>query len=184
MSCQLKNTRDNYGSVAKFLHWLIFILVFVMIVGGFFLDDIPDEYKGVIYNLHKLTGLTILFLMMLRVFWALCNQKPAMPASSPRWQNFAARTTHVVLYVLVIAMPLAGWIGSSAAGKGPHIGDMVLQLPVPEDKSLKSLMFEMHELIAYLIIAFVSIHVLAALYHHFVLKDDVLRRMWPKRKCK
>jgi len=180
MSFQLRNTSNSYGAVAKFLHWLIFVLVFVMIVGGFFMDDVPSDYKGMIFNLHKLTGLTILSLMVLRLLWALVNQKPSLPVSMPGWQRSAARITHVFLYLLVIAMPLVGWVGSSAGGKGPHIGDFILQLPVPQNKPLKSLMFDMHGLIAYLIIAFVSIHVLAALYHHYIKQDNVLRRMLPR----
>lgn len=175
----LKNTPESYGSVAKFLHWLIFVLVFVMIVGGFFLDDVPKEYKGVIYNLHKLTGVTILLLMLIRLGWKMVNVKPRLPADTTVWQRRAERAVHDLLYLLIIAMPLAGWIGASSAGKPPHIGDIKLQLPIPESKALIETMFELHEYIAYGIIVLVSIHVAAALYHHYVKKDNILRRMLP-----
>ncbi|HTM63934.1 MAG TPA: cytochrome b [Gammaproteobacteria bacterium] len=174
----LMNSANSYGSVAKILHWLIFALVFVMIVGGFFMGDVPKDYKGVIYNLHKLTGVTILLIVLLRLGWKLINVKPRLPADTSVWQRRAERAVHDLLYLLIIAMPLAGWIGSSSAGKAPHIGDFKIALPIPESKSLIETMFEMHEMIAYGIIALVCIHVAAALYHHYVKKDDVLRRMW------
>lgn len=175
----LKNTANSYGSVAKFLHWLIFILVFGMIVGGLCLDYVPKDYKGVIYNLHKLTGLTILFLMLIRLVWKLVNVKPKLPADTTVWQRHAERVVHDLLYLLIICMPLAGWIGSSSAGKPPHIGDISLGLPIPENEVLIDTMFTLHEYIAYAIIVMVSIHIFAALYHHYVKKDDVLKRMLP-----
>jgi cytochrome b561 len=178
-SMGFKNTSYAYGSVAKFLHWLLFILVLVMIVGGFFMDDVPKAYKGVIYNLHKLTGLTILLLMVVRWCWMMINVKPMLPTAMPNWQRKATRLVHELLYLLIIAMPLAGWIGSSSAGKPPHIGDLKLSLPIPEDKSLIEAAFNMHELIAYGIIFLVCVHAAAALYHHYIRKDDVMRRMLP-----
>lgn len=173
----LTNTSTQYGSVAKLLHWLIFVLLSVMIIGGFCFGYVPKEYKGTIYNLHKLTGLLILLLMLVRVFWALINVKPALPSGTPVWQRLSAHIVHFGLYVLVIAMPLAGLIGSSAAQKYPHIGNFNFMLPVPHEKWISHLSFEFHEWIAYAIIAFATIHILAALYHHYILKDDVLRRM-------
>ena len=176
---QLKNTSRSYGVVAKFLHWLIFVLVLLMIVGGFFLDDVPKAYKGVIYNLHKLTGLTILLLMVVRWLWSMINVNPILPANMPAWQRKATRLVHGLLYLLIIAMPLAGWIGSSSAGKPPHLGDLKLSLPIAENKALIDLAFTAHTIIAYCIIAMVSLHLLAALYHHYIRKDDILRRMLP-----
>lgn len=150
-----------------------------MIVGGFCLGYVPKEYKGVIYNLHKLTGLTILLLMLIRLIWKMVNVKPLLPPDTAAWQRRAERAVHNLLYLLMIAMPLAGWIGSSSAGKAPHIGDISFALSIPENKALIETMFEMHELIAYGIITLVSIHVVAALYHHYGKKDNVLRRMLP-----
>jgi cytochrome b561 len=175
----LKNKLDSYGSVAKFFHWLIFLLVFVMVVGGFFLDDVPKEYKGVIYNLHKLTGLFILFLMLLRLVWRWVNVKPALPLDMPRWQRLASRLVHELLYLFIIAMPLAGWVGSSSAGKPPHIGDIALGLPIDKNKELIDTAFYMHGVFAYCIIILVCVHIGAALFHHYIRKDNTLRRMLP-----
>ncbi len=176
----MMNTDKRYGAVARFLHGIIFILVLLMIVGGFFLDEVPKEYKGVIYNLHKLTGLAILLLMLIRLCWSLVNIKPAVLPNTPPWQHKAERIVHGCLYLFIIAMPLVGWIGSSAAGKPPHLGDLSLGLPVTENKELAETLFESHELIAFVIIFLVSVHVVAALYHHFFKKDDILRRMFLK----
>src|SRR5258708_32579120 len=108
-----KNTSKSYGSVAKFLHWLIFVLVFCMIIAGFCLGFVPKEYQGTVYNIHKLTGLTILLLMAIRLCWKLVNVKPNLPAKTPGWQRKAERVVHDLLYLFIICMPLAGWIGAS-----------------------------------------------------------------------
>lgn len=171
------NTDYAYGSVAKFFHWFIFILVLIMISGGFFMEDVPEDYKGLIYNLHKLTGVAILTLMLLRLLWRMVNVKPKLPADMPEWQRKSVRRVHELLYLLIIAMPLAGWIGSSAAGRPPHIGDWQLMLPIPQDKAIVESSFAMHEYLAWAIIIFGSLHILAALYHHFIRRDDILRRM-------
>lgn len=173
----IKNTSSAYGSVAKFLHWLIAVLLIGMLTFGYFLDDIPKDYKGMVYNIHKLTGLTILTLMVIRVLWALINPRPKLPRNTPLWQRIAARATHDSLYFFAILMPLAGWIGSSAAEKYPHLGSFQFKLPVPHEKSMIELSFNVHETVAIILIAFISLHVLAAFYHHYVKKDDVMRRM-------
>lgn len=174
----LKNSGQAYGSMAKTFHWLIFILVFVMIVGGFFLDDVPKEYKGVIYNLHKLTGVAVFLIMSLRLLWRMANVQPELPADMPGWQKRSARLVHGLLYFFVMAMPVAGLVGASAAGKPPHLGDFYIMLPVPHDKQIIDIAFASHEWIAYIIIGLVTLHVLAALYHYLVRKDKVLQSMW------
>jgi cytochrome b561 len=175
----LRNTMTAYGSVSKCFHWVIFILLTCMIVGGYWLSDIPKDYRPAIYNLHKLTGLTILLLMVLRLVWQLMNVKPALPADTPCWQRWAEHVVHGLLYATVMAMPLAGWIGSAAAGKPPHLYELVWSLPIEPNKSLAKAAFNLHGTIAVAIIALVSVHVLAALYHHWIKKDDILRRMLP-----
>jgi cytochrome b561 len=144
-----KNTQTSYGSVAKLFHWTIFILVAFMLFLGFFMDDIEKPLRGAVINIHKILGLTILSLMILRLLWAL------------------------------IAMPLSGWIGSVAAGYVPHFFGLSLGLPISQSKSLGELSFSTHKILAYTIIALVSLHVLAALYHHIIKKDNILLRMMP-----
>src|SRR5579862_5720649 len=120
----LRNTKTSYCSIAKFFHWLIFLLVLCMIIYGYLMDDIPKAYKPMAVNIHKLTGLTILALMILRMLWALMNPKPVLPPETKNWERFTERFVHLLLYAVLIAMPLAGWIGATAVGKPPHLGSI------------------------------------------------------------
>ena len=147
----------------------------------FFLDDFPKDWQPVTYNLHKLTRLLILTLMVLRLIWSLINLKPALPAGTAVWQRQAERVVHGLLYLSLILMPLVGWIGSCAGGRPPHLGDFKFDLPITGDKQFVKTMFEIHEIIAYIIIALLTIHVTAALYHHFIKRDNILLRMMPGR---
>lgn len=174
---QIRNTKTSYGCVAKWLHWIIAVLVIVMLAFGFFMGDMPKEYKPVIYNIHKLTGLTILLLMIIRLSWMLVNPKPLSPPGTRLWESWAEKLVHWSLYATVIAMPLAGWIGSSAVNKPPHIGDVKFMLPIMQSEAIDEVSFEIHEALAFVIIGLLCVHVGAALYHHFIRKDDVLKRM-------
>ena len=176
----LRNTSETFGSISKTLHWIIAPLVILMLVVGYFMGDIASEpLRLKVFNLHKLTGIVILFLMLVRLAWALCNPKPVSPLGTSRIEHLAEWAGHFVLYALVIAQPLTGWIGSEAAGHPPHLAGWLLSLPVGASKSLAKICFQLHDVIAILIIIVVSGHVLAALYHHFIRKDEVLVRMMP-----
>lgn len=172
----LKNSIDTYGSVAKFFHWTIAILILSMLVFGYFLEDIPKEYSGLAYSVHKLTGLTILFLVLLRLCWVAINPKPRLPARNA-FERLSELTVQYTLYVCMIAMPLVAWIGSSSGGKPPHLGNIQFALPIPPNKPLIETSFYMHNTIAIILIVFISIHFLAALFHYFVRRDNVLQRM-------
>lgn len=181
----IKNTKYSYGSVTKFLHWLIFLLVLGMVIAGFFMGDISDKgLKSQVFTIHKLTGLTILGLMFIRLIWALMNPKPMLPDGTKRWERLAEHLGHGLLYLLLIAMPLSGWLMSTAAGYSPSFFGL-FSIPMPfvaKSDMLKHLGGDMHEIIAWVIVAVVSIHIIAALRHHFVNKDDVLLRMMPEKK--
>lgn len=175
----LMNTRESYGSVAKFFHWLIAIVILVQIIYGFFLESVPKDYQPFAYNTHKLIGLTLLLMMVLRLCWALVNVKPELPIGTLPWQRFAERFVHTMLYFVVIVMPISGLIGSNASGKPPHIGDFKFTLPVPEDKALVDTAFAVHNTLALVLIGLLVVHVGATLYHHYIKKDNILRRMLP-----
>jgi len=176
---RLRNTATSYGSISKLFHWLIFLLVLGMIPLGYFMGDISDKaYKAQVVNLHKLIGVLILVLMLMRVCWAMSNVKPLLPFQTPTWQRIAERCMHVFLYLGLIIMPLSGLIGSVAAGWPPKLGGVSIVLPISKSKAMAEFAFEyVHEPLAIILISLISIHVLAALYHHFVKRDDVLRRM-------
>jgi len=174
-----KNTHYSYGSISKFFHWIIFILIFGVIIYGFVLDDFPKAWKPVGYNIHKIIGLTIFVLMVLRLIWTLMNPKPKLPGSIPLWQIAVERLVHFGFYVVLLAMPIVGWVMATAAGKPPKLFGYSLNLPIDPDKVLARQMSFTHTILAYVIIAMVLLHVGAALKHHFVNKDNVLRRMMP-----
>lgn len=176
----LRNTIVAYGSVSKFFHWLIFLLILFMIIYGYCLSYVPKDYQPFAYNIHKLTGLSILVLMLLRLLWALANPKPLLPPDTPQWQQWIERLVHFLLYATIIAMPLAGWIGSVAGGRPPHLGSFSITLPIAKNEALADTAFSIHNTIAVVIIVLVSLHILAALYHHFIKKDNTLRRMMPQ----
>ncbi|GAB4222914.1 MAG: cytochrome b [Gammaproteobacteria bacterium] len=180
----LKNTRDGYGSVSKFFHWLVFLLVVTMFIIAYVMDELPDSpLKGQMYGLHKSIGLTVLGVMILRLLWKLSNVRVADIPGTRWWERVAERSVHFALYLLLIAMPLSGWIMSTAAGRAPNFfGLGVVPLPgIAHDRDFAHQVAEVHEYIAYFILALVSLHILAALWHHFIKHDAVLRRMMPKK---
>lgn len=174
-----KNTLTSYGSIAKLLHWLIFFLVLCMICVGYFMDEIQNKaVRSVVYNAHKITGLSILALMILRVIWMLINPRPVSLNTKP-WEKTLERFVHGLLYLLLITMPVSGWIMSSAAGKPPHLFHWTFSLPVEQSKALAELFVSIHNALAVVIIVVVSLHAAAAMYHHVIKKDNVLNRMSP-----
>lgn len=174
-----KNTLTRYGSISKLFHWLIFFLVFFMILLGYFMGDIQDKAaRSIIINIHKVTGINILILMILRLAWRFMNVKPVL-ANTKLWEKILEKLVHGLLYLVLFSMPLSGWIMSSASGKPPHIVGWQFGLPVTQSKALAELFVSIHNTLAIVLIVLVSLHVAAALFHHFIKKDDVLTRMTP-----
>ncbi|MDE3059731.1 MAG: cytochrome b [Pseudomonadota bacterium] len=176
-----RNTRETYGSVAKTLHWLIFLMIAGMLTVGFIMTDMPnspDKFK--LYGLHKSFGISVLALVTLRLLWKAANIQPVLPDGMRVWEKWAAHAGHALLYVLIIAMPFSGWAMSSAAGLPVSVfGWFTVPNLVAPDKALKHDLQELHETLAWVLIVAVTLHVLAALLHHFYYKDNVLRRMLP-----
>jgi cytochrome b561 len=181
---QFRNSADRYGTVAQFLHWLIVVLIILQVVSGFIGHNLPlGIEKLTTLARHKSFGMTILALVLLRVFWRLANPVPALPATLKPYERGLARLTHVLLYVLLIALPLTGWI-MSAAKNFPvsWFRRFTWPNPVAPDPHLAELMVKVHQTLALVLMGTVTLHVLAALKHHFVLKDNVLKRMLPFTK--
>jgi cytochrome b561 len=178
---QLKNTTTSYGAITKLLHWTVAILVIALLTVGFLMGDISDKtLKMQVYNLHKLLGLGILLLMLSRLIWRLINIQPGYAATIPSWEKRAARAVHDVLYLCLIVMPLSGWIMSTATAHAPHIGSWVLNAPGMVGNQLAGhYAANLHRALAWGIPAFVLLHIVAALKHHFLDKNNVLLRMLP-----
>lgn len=187
----LRNTKLRYGSVAMTLHWVIAVLVLVNLCLGLYMADLPrsDENRFMLFQLHKSFGLTVLVLSFARLGWRLVNPIPPAPRGLHPVLRIGARAAHVLLYALIIAIPLPGWAMVSSSSLGlptpyfglfswPNISFLATMAPAAKAANL-GFFKETHELLAFLAIALISLHVLAALYHQFLRRDDVLRRMVP-----
>lgn len=173
-----KNTEERYGIVAIIFHWIMAILIIGMISLGLYMADLPNgPVKIKLFGLHKEFGMLILMLVTLRIIWRLQNQTPRL--SIPRWQKWAAHGTHFILYTLMIAMPITGWLVTSAAGfQVSFFGMFLVPNLIPADEAQMKLFAEIHEWLAYGLIAVLCLHVAAALKHHFIDKDNILIRMF------
>jgi cytochrome b561 len=175
----------RYSTVAIALHWLIALALFGNLVVGFWMADLAiSPLKLKVYSWHKWSGVTIFVLVLLRVLWRLTHRPPALPGSMPRWQVTASHVSHALLYLLTLSVPLTGWLYSSARGfQTVWFG----VLPIPDllgkDVHLADLLHDAHENLNLLMAALVIAHVAAALKHHFVDRDDVLRSMMPRRRA-
>jgi cytochrome b561 len=174
------NTRERWGSVQIALHWTIAALVLlVQVPAGITMTSVePGTVQNVGYNIHKTTGIVIFLLALVRLGWRSSHPVPVLPADMPEWQAKLARTTHVLLYVVLFAMPISGFL-YTAMGGFPVPIFMVYDLArlVPENKPVAEVFKYMHLTLQYVLYLTVFLHVAGALQHHFVRKDSVLRRM-------
>jgi cytochrome b561 len=171
------DSADRYNSVARALHWAIALLVIGNIAGGLLHDALEDVIN--LMPLHKASGMTVLALSLVRIAWRFTWRAPSHPAGMSGLEVAAAKAVHLVFYGLMLAMPLTGWIMSSA-GKYPltwfGLFD-IPKLPVTRESALYDLGHEGHEILGWLFLALAVLHIGAALRHHLLLKDNVLRRM-------
>ncbi|WP_295442132.1 cytochrome b [uncultured Thiodictyon sp.] len=172
---------DRYTATAKTLHWLIAIMILTMLGLGFYMHDLPlSPEKLKLYSWHKWAGVTIFLLVIMRLAWRLTHQPPPMPSSIPRLQQWLAHSVHVLLYLLMFAIPLSGWLMSSAKGfQVVWFGVLPLPNLIDKNKALGDLLLTVHLSLNLLLITLLLGHVGAALKHHFIDKDTVLKRMLP-----
>jgi cytochrome b561 len=179
----IKNTAKHYGLVFKILHWLIALLIICQIFLGFFLHHLENKasiQRG--FFVHKSMGISLLFLAIIFILWRFINRKPSWPNTMPLWERFAARCVHVLLYLSILIMPLSGWLMSAAAGYPPSFwGLFTLHSPFAVNAKLASFFGDVHVTCAWIISALIIIHILAALKHAFIDRDDVLQKMLHRR---
>ncbi len=178
----LKNTRDDWGSISKSLHWLVVVLVLVMAWLGLTMGDLPNgPDKIATYALHKSIGLTILGLVVVRVLWRLYAGYPSPVAGTPAWQARFASLSHLALYVLLLAMPLGGWVLNSASGYPLQwFGLVNLPAITGKDHDLHELAEDLHEWMFWAMVTLVVLHAAVAFYHHLFVRDATLARMLPR----
>jgi cytochrome b561 len=180
----LRNTAAAWGAIAKSFHWSIATLIFIQFALGWVASSWRlSPTKLELFVWHKSIGILILLLVVLRLLWRLVNPAPALPADTPPLERTAAHASHGLLYLLMLAMPLSGWVINSA-DKIPFRVFWLFPLPpiVAPDKALAELAKQIHFILFILIAMTVAIHVAAALRHHYVKHNEILRRMLPQRR--
>ncbi len=177
----LGNTNSSFGSLSKFFHWLMFALIAFNFSSGWTMADMPKgDFKNLTYLLHKSTGVTVLTLVLARLIWRWMNVQPDLPPTLSPAERMGARTSHWLLYALMFAVPISGYVLISAGGFG---FDWYGLFRVPEligkNEEISDLASAAHYWLTWAFIAMIALHFAAALRHHFQLKDDTLRRMLP-----
>ncbi len=171
--------RGQYSTVAIWLHWLIGLAVIGNIIGGLTHDAFPAEQRGFIMGLHKSFGLTVLALTFVRIGWRLGNPPPPLPAHMTRGELLLAKVTHIGFYGLLLLLPLSGWAMASL-GKRPTSFFGVFEVPrLPLDPATRGFYQESHEILGWIAVATIALHVLAVVKHQVFDRDDILARMLP-----
>jgi len=185
--------RSDYSGFAKLLHWLIALVIAGMVGLGVYMTEVEGdlEYKLWLYQIHKSFGVTLFALLVIRLAWRQISPPPPMPATMAGWEQRAAKVAHVGLYVLMFALPLSGWARVSASTLSvptqvfglftlPHI-PFLAALPSEDKQVLEPIFQTIHWAFAWTLVAVVALHAAAALRHAFILRDNVMTRMLPRR---
>ncbi|CAM2172626.1 superoxide oxidase [Paraburkholderia sacchari] len=180
----IKNTEDRYGIVAIALHWSMALLVIGLAALGLYMVTLPDvgfnTRKITLILLHKQFGMLALALFALRLGWRVTQVLPKLVEHLPEWQMIAARFVHLCFYGLMFALPMTGWLMSSAAGiPASFLGLFMLPDFIHRNDDMFALFISIHKWLAFALILLLAVHMGAALRHHLVFKDDTLRRMLP-----
>lgn len=183
----------RYTSVAIALHWLLAVLLIGMVFFGWYMEDLREVLVAggdvtlaevqFAYNAHKTTGMFILLLSLGRLAWRLTHKQPGMPEHMPGWEKMAAHATHWGFYVLMIGLPIGGWIAASASPfpsllfNDPNL--VLPKLPVPQSEELADAVGSAHGAGGWAILTLFALHVGAAIKHQFLDKDGLMARMIP-----
>jgi cytochrome b561 len=172
---------NSYSAVAKALHWAMALGIFGLVVLGSVMSDMEFSPEKLQYfSWHKWAGVTLFFLVWIRLVWRLISPPPPYSVDMPLKLQRLAHTGHFALYAFMVIVPITGWLMSSAKGV-PTVWFGVVQLPdlISKDKALGHLLEEVHGTLSWILVTLIAGHVLAALKHHFIDRDDTLRRMAP-----
>ncbi len=174
----------RYGALAQLFHWVIAALIVTQFVLARMADDLPlGARKLGLLARHKSVGMTILMLAILRLVWRLKTAAPALPAAMNRLERVAARATHIAFYVLLFAMPLTGWMMSSAKNYSVSwFGLFTWPNLIGKNEAAFEFLRTTHDTLSDVLFGIAVLHILAALKHHFWNRDDVLKRMLPFTK--
>jgi cytochrome b561/polyisoprenoid-binding protein YceI len=191
-----RNTPRSYGSVAKTFHWLTALLILTIIPLGLIANDMAHDIRNpdiastanemirafYLFSLHKTLGVVIFFVALARILWAITQPKPVLLNADNRIEAFLAETVHWLLYGSLVLVPLSGWIEHAATvGFAPIRWPFGQSLPfVPKDEAVAALFAGLHLILGRVLMIALILHIAGALKHHFVDRDETLRRMLPR----
>jgi len=181
----------RYTHTAMVLHWLIALLIICNVVLGLTAESFPDSWVRSIVDTHKSIGITVLGLVLLRILWRVSHRPPPLPKAFPKWEHMAAHIAHFLLYLLMIGLPLSGWLHDSAWKDAathpmhlfgvipwPRVG-FVMHLDPALKESLHDRFGALHTWLGYALYALLAMHVGGALKHQWIDKKSVISRMVP-----
>lgn len=179
----IDGSRSTYSRGAIALHWAIGLLIILNLAIGFLHEGAPASARGWLMGFHKSTGILVLALTLGRIAWRLTHRPPPLPASVKPWEKGLAHATHWTLYLLMFALPLTGWLMSSA-GKRKYPLDFYSAFPVPylpiaQNEAAARMYAERHEWLGWIALALIVLHLAGALKHHVFDQDRTLHRMLP-----
>lgn len=181
----LRNTTHAYGSVAKWLHWLTAAGIILMLILGTIIGLANDDtaFMTPLIKIHKSLGLTVLVLLFIRLLWRFTNPKPMFPRTMSAIERIAAETTHLLLYLIAIAIILVGLFMSAFGGHTTYFWWILnVTPPVPISPYWSSLLGDFHVIFAWVLAVLIVLHIAAAVGHQWIKKDNILRRMLPQSR--
>jgi cytochrome b561 len=190
-SCEITPmTLVRYTRTAVVLHWSIALLILVNVTLGLSGDSVPDDWARPVIDTHKSIGITVLGLVLMRILWRSIHPAPALPAHYPRWERWFAHGAHFLLYAVILALPISGWMHDSAWKDAdshpmslfglvpwPRIGWIEAIEPVTRER-LHDVFGNVHKAFGYALYALVTLHIIGALKHQWFDRHKELQRMW------
>ncbi|MEO5332010.1 MAG: cytochrome b [Magnetococcus sp. YQC-5] len=177
----LTPTQQRFDPIARWIHWSMAFLLLVMIGLGFYATSLsyydPFYHRSTFW--HRSLGVMVFGLLLLRLAWRTYHPPPPLPASQPQWERHAARWTHLALYLLMFLAPISGYLVTTADGRSIDVfGWFELPALLPAAKGRETWMGTIHLVLTLLFCSLLTLHIGAALKHHFINRDGILRRMW------
>ncbi len=174
----MNNHPLKFSLSMRIMHWAMALLIVAMLAAGLSMVGSLDPWQFTLLNLHKSFGIFVFILVLIRLALRLKSRLPELPKALPSWQKLAARSTHSLLYLMMLLMPLSGYLMQYFAGRPINVFDW-FYLPASIEVDIQAFAFfrELHGYSALALILLIIIHVAAALHHHFIRKDSVLRSM-------
>ena len=173
------NSHWRYHKIARVIHWLMALLLIGLIGLGWYMVSIEDQPNSAWYfKLHKSFGLVAAMLVFFRLIWRFRHQPAPLPSSVPFWQAKLSRTIHFLLYLCMLVMPMTGFIGASLSNYGAGFFGIELAGWIKQNHPLSEQFFNVHGVIAWILVGLITLHSLAAMKHLLINKDKVFQRMW------